>query len=61
MPNQTHYDIAQILHLKGVEDIVMSPGSRCAPLTISMVRHPKLKTYTFSDERSAAFIALGMA
>ncbi len=61
MPHQTHYDIAEILHLKGVESVVMSPGSRCAPLTISMVRHPKLKTYTFSDERSAAFIALGIA
>ncbi len=61
MPNQMHYDIAQILHLKGVKNVVMSPGSRCAPLTISMVRHPELKTYTYSDERSAAFIALGMA
>lgn len=61
MPHQTHYDIAEILHLKGVDTVVMSPGSRCAPLTISMVRHPKLNTFTFSDERSAAFVALGIA
>lgn len=41
--------------------MVLSPGSRCAPLTIAFARHPKLKVRTVSDERSAAFIALGMA
>lgn len=54
-------DIAEICAQKGVEHIVLSPGSRCAHLAIAFVRHPKLKTYTISDERSAAFIALGMA
>lgn len=61
MPEQTHYDIAELLAVKGLKRIVMSPGSRCAPLTIAMVRHPEIETYTISDERSAAFIALGMA
>jgi 2-succinyl-5-enolpyruvyl-6-hydroxy-3-cyclohexene-1-carboxylate synthase len=61
MPEQTHYDIAELLAQKGLNRIVMSPGSRCAPLTIAMVRHPQIKTFTISDERSAAFIALGMA
>jgi 2-succinyl-5-enolpyruvyl-6-hydroxy-3-cyclohexene-1-carboxylate synthase len=45
----------------GVENAVISPGSRSAPLTIAFVRHPKIKAISVPDERSAAFIALGMA
>jgi 2-succinyl-5-enolpyruvyl-6-hydroxy-3-cyclohexene-1-carboxylate synthase len=30
-------------------------------MTLSFARHPKFKTHSISDERSAAFIALGMA
>ncbi len=54
-------NIAEICARKGVENVVLSPGSRCAPLTIAFARHPKLKVRTVSDERAAAFIALGMA
>lgn len=54
-------DIAEICAQKGIKHIVLSPGSRCAHLAIAFVRHPQLKTYTVSDERSAAFVALGMA
>lgn len=54
-------NIAEICALKGVEQVVLSPGSRCAPLTIAFARHPKLTVRTVSDERAAAFIALGMA
>lgn len=53
--------IAQICAQQGVCHAVLSPGSRCAPLTLSFVRHPDIATKTVSDERSAAFIALGMA
>jgi len=55
------YNIAEICHQLGVSDAVLSPGSRNAPLLISFNRHPKIKTYVINDERSAAFIALGMA
>ncbi len=41
--------------------MILSPGSRCAPLTLAFSRHPEIHTRTISDERSAAFIALGMA
>ncbi|MER2999312.1 2-succinyl-5-enolpyruvyl-6-hydroxy-3-cyclohexene-1-carboxylic-acid synthase [Pontibacter populi] len=54
-------NIAEICARKGVENVVLSPGSRCAPLTIAFARHPKLNVRTVSDERAAAFIALGMA
>jgi 2-succinyl-5-enolpyruvyl-6-hydroxy-3-cyclohexene-1-carboxylate synthase len=54
-------NIAEICARKGVEQVVLSPGSRCAPLTIAFARHPKLTVRTVSDERAAAFMALGMA
>jgi 2-succinyl-5-enolpyruvyl-6-hydroxy-3-cyclohexene-1-carboxylate synthase len=41
--------------------VILSPGSRCAPLTLAFVRHPEIRTRTVSDERSAAFIAMGIA
>jgi len=46
---------------KGVVKVVISPGSRNAPLTISFGNHPEVSCYSVVDERSAAFIALGMA
>ncbi|MCV6629245.1 MAG: 2-succinyl-5-enolpyruvyl-6-hydroxy-3-cyclohexene-1-carboxylic-acid synthase [Flavobacteriaceae bacterium] len=41
--------------------IVISPGSRNAPLTISFTRDPFFSCYSIVDERCAAFFALGMA
>ncbi|MBY0433671.1 MAG: 2-succinyl-5-enolpyruvyl-6-hydroxy-3-cyclohexene-1-carboxylic-acid synthase [Cyclobacteriaceae bacterium] len=46
---------------KGLQQAVICPGSRSAPLTLAFVRNKKINCRTFSDERSAAFIALGMA
>lgn len=54
-------DLASISSLKGVKNAILSPGSRCAPITLAFARHPDIMTRTISDERSAAFIALGMA
>ncbi|MCJ8167055.1 2-succinyl-5-enolpyruvyl-6-hydroxy-3-cyclohexene-1-carboxylic-acid synthase [Pontibacter sp. E15-1] len=54
-------NIAEICARKGVQQVVLSPGSRCAPLTLAFARHPKLSVRTVSDERAAAFIGLGMA
>ncbi|QCX37927.1 2-succinyl-5-enolpyruvyl-6-hydroxy-3-cyclohexene-1-carboxylic-acid synthase [Aureibaculum algae] len=44
-----------------VEHIIISPGSRNAPLTIGFTNHPNIKTYSIVDERCAAFFALGIA
>jgi 2-succinyl-5-enolpyruvyl-6-hydroxy-3-cyclohexene-1-carboxylate synthase len=54
-------DLVAICAKKGVEHAILSPGSRCAPLTLAFARHPDIHSRTISDERSAAFIALGMA
>ena len=53
--------IIEILRAKGINTIVISPGSRNAPLTIGFVSNPIFTCYSIADERSAAFFALGIA
>jgi 2-succinyl-5-enolpyruvyl-6-hydroxy-3-cyclohexene-1-carboxylate synthase len=45
----------------GIKDIIISPGSRNAPLTISFTEDAYFSCYSIVDERAAAFFALGMA
>lgn len=54
-------EIVNICAGKGVEHIVLSPGSRNAPLTISFARDKRIETPVVVDERSAAYFALGIA
>ncbi|SMD39133.1 2-succinyl-5-enolpyruvyl-6-hydroxy-3-cyclohexene-1-carboxylate synthase [Reichenbachiella faecimaris] len=58
---QPVFDLVQICHLKGIKHAVISPGSRNAALTIAFARHPEIKCFSVPDERSAAFIALGLS
>ncbi len=53
--------IIEILLAKGVTHIVISPGSRNAPLTIGFANHPAFTCYSIADERCAAFFAMGIA
>lgn len=53
--------IIEICRAKGIEHIVIAPGSRNAPLTIGFVSHPFFTCYSIADERCAAFFALGIA
>lgn len=46
---------------RGIQHIVISPGSRNAPLTLSFTADPFFNCYSMVDERSAAFFALGLA
>lgn len=45
----------------GVQDVVVSPGSRSTPFAIVMAEHPAINVHMNIDERSASFFALGMA
>lgn len=53
--------LAEIFVKKGMEHIVISPGSRNAPVILSFASHPDIKPISIIDERSAAFFALGIA
>ncbi|MCX2745686.1 2-succinyl-5-enolpyruvyl-6-hydroxy-3-cyclohexene-1-carboxylic-acid synthase [Mangrovivirga sp. M17] len=53
--------IPVIAEAHGAKYAVLSPGSRVAPLTLAFTRYRKIECFTLSDERSAAFAALGMA
>lgn len=53
--------LLDILEEKGIRDIVCSPGSRNAPLLIGVSERETFKKHFVVDERSAAFVALGLA
>jgi len=53
--------LIEIFRQKNIQHIVISPGSRNAPLTIGFASNPNFKCYSIADERVAAFFALGMA
>ncbi len=46
---------------KGVKNVVVSPGSRNAPLLIGINSRKEFKVIQCADERTAGFVALGMA
>ena len=59
--SQTIANIAEICSRHGVVNLVLSPGSRHAPLALAFSRHRQITTRIISDERSAGYMALGMA
>jgi 2-succinyl-5-enolpyruvyl-6-hydroxy-3-cyclohexene-1-carboxylate synthase len=62
-PIQAVFNIAEICAQHGITDVILSPGSRSAPLTLAFARHPAYrgKLRVVPDERAAAFIGLGIA
>lgn len=53
--------LAHLLQQYGIADVVISPGSRNAPLAIHFSEIDSFNCYSIVDERSAAFVAMGMA
>ncbi|MBJ7471173.1 MAG: 2-succinyl-5-enolpyruvyl-6-hydroxy-3-cyclohexene-1-carboxylic-acid synthase [Solirubrobacteraceae bacterium] len=45
----------------GVQHAVLSPGSRNAPILLALSNDPRIRCWSAVDERSAGFIALGLA
>lgn len=67
-PRQTRYtDIPlpqAVVHYcaaYGIEHVIISAGSRNAPLTNGFVENPFFTTFSVVDERASAFFALGIA
>ncbi len=53
--------IIAILKAHDIKHIVISPGSRSAPLTLGFTNQDFFNCYSIVDERCASFFALGMA
>lgn len=54
------FNICEICYHHGVGNVILSPGSRSAPLAISFLRHRKITPLIIPDERSAGYMAIGM-
>ncbi|MDM1085696.1 2-succinyl-5-enolpyruvyl-6-hydroxy-3-cyclohexene-1-carboxylic-acid synthase [Myroides odoratimimus] len=53
--------IIEICKAKNIQHIIISPGSRNAPLTIGFASNPFFTCYSLADERCAAFFGMGIA
>lgn len=60
-PRQGIKDIPNICSQHGVKQVVITPGSRNAPLIISFNQEKNLTCLSITDERSAGYFALGIA
>jgi 2-succinyl-5-enolpyruvyl-6-hydroxy-3-cyclohexene-1-carboxylate synthase len=58
---QAVVDIVEILVKQGVKHAVLCPGSRSAAITLAFARNPAVACISIVDERSAGFVALGIA
>jgi 2-succinyl-5-enolpyruvyl-6-hydroxy-3-cyclohexene-1-carboxylate synthase len=54
-------DFISMLEAKDIRHVIITPGSRNAPFSISLLNHPTIHAHSIVDERSAGFVALGMA
>lgn len=54
-------ELLDLLERYGVNHIICSPGSRNAALLVEAEAHPSIRKHIIVDERTAAFIALGIA
>jgi 2-succinyl-5-enolpyruvyl-6-hydroxy-3-cyclohexene-1-carboxylate synthase len=53
--------VADICVRLGVEQFIIAPGSRSAPLVSALARRPELALRVVIDERAAGYVALGIA
>jgi len=55
------FDLPNLCVQHGVKHVVICPGSRSAPLTLAFARTFEINKHIIPDERTAAYVALGIA
>jgi 2-succinyl-5-enolpyruvyl-6-hydroxy-3-cyclohexene-1-carboxylate synthase len=60
-PKSGLISLAGLLIERGIRRLVVSPGSRNAPVVSALSQLPEFECFTIVDERSAGFFALGLA
>lgn len=53
--------LCDTLVANGVRQVIVSPGSRSTPLALAVHAHAGLELFMHTDERAAAFFAMGLA
>ncbi len=62
LSNKPHIrNLVEICAQKGIDQVIISPGSRNAPLVISFGEHGAFNCLSIPDERVAGFFAMGIA
>ncbi|PVX51843.1 2-succinyl-5-enolpyruvyl-6-hydroxy-3-cyclohexene-1-carboxylate synthase [Balneicella halophila] len=59
--HRSAYEVLQACIANGVKQVVISPGSRNAPLVLTFAKQPDIECFSVVDERTAAFFALGLS
>ncbi|WPZ09087.1 2-succinyl-5-enolpyruvyl-6-hydroxy-3-cyclohexene-1-carboxylic-acid synthase [Roseivirga spongicola] len=54
-------EIASLCAAHGITQAIVSPGSRSASISLAFENHPEIDVNVIADERSAAFIGMGIA
>ncbi len=54
-------EIARLCAAHGITQAIVSPGSRSASISLAFENHPEIDVKVVADERSAAFIGMGIA
>ena len=55
------HTVVSLCKSHGIRQVVISPGSRNAPLILGFTNDPYFECFSLVDERSAAFFALGLS
>lgn len=53
-------ELVALMRAHHISQVVVSPGSRNAPIIQTLAQHPDFECFSVVDERSAAFFALGL-
>lgn len=61
LPHTQILELVNACFAYGIQHVVISPGSRSAPITLAFARHGGFEIIVVADERSAAYRGLGIS